>query len=78
MNQKGELTETTRANLVLKIDGEYFTPPVSCGLLRGVFREELLSNKKIKEKILYPSDLQKAEKIIAINSVRGFIECVYR
>ncbi|NNN21796.1 MAG: bifunctional anthranilate synthase component I family protein/class IV aminotransferase, partial [Acidimicrobiales bacterium] len=32
-NERGELTETTTANLALKIEGKWWTPPLSSGLL---------------------------------------------
>jgi len=51
-----------------------YTPPVECGLLAGTFRAKLLEQGKIKEKVLYPSDLEKAEKIFCFNSVRKMVE----
>lgn len=78
-NEKGELTEGARTNIVLQIDGKLFTPPQKCGLLNGILRQELLSQnheKKITEKILYKTDLKKAQKIFCINSVRGIQEVV--
>jgi len=73
VNEKGELTESTIANLVMRIGGKDYTPPVSCGLLAGTFRAELLAQEKIIERILYLADLQKAETIFLINSVRRWI-----
>ena len=73
-NEKGELTEGARSNIVLQLNGNLYTPPVQCGLLNGVFRQELLKNNKCTEKILYKKDLEKAEKIFCVNSVRGMVE----
>lgn len=73
-NEKGELTEGARSNIILEIDGKWFTPPVECGILNGVLRQRLLKQGKIKEKILRLEDLQKADKIYCINSVRGIVE----
>lgn len=70
-NERGELTEGTRSNIVLDIDGKLYTPPVSCGLLCGTYREKMLKQGKCTEKILYREDLVKAENIYCINSVRG-------
>lgn len=70
-NEKDELTEGARSNIVLQINGKLYTPPVSCGLLNGIGRQQL---KDIEEKILYKSDLENAEKIFCINSVRGMVE----
>ncbi|MDD3420323.1 MAG: bifunctional anthranilate synthase component I family protein/class IV aminotransferase, partial [Candidatus Gastranaerophilales bacterium] len=71
VNEKGELTEGARTNIVLEIDGEMYTPPISCGLLNGVFRQQMIDNGDLKEKILYPSDLTRAQNIFCINSLRG-------
>ena len=57
-NEKGELTEGARSNIVLQLNGNLYTPPVQCGLLNGVFRQELLKNNKCTEKILYKKDLE--------------------
>ena len=38
-NEHGELTEFTIGNLVVEMDGQFYTPPITCGLLAGTFRE---------------------------------------
>jgi len=73
-NEKGELTEGARSNVLLKIDGEMFTPNVGCGLLKGIMRQKMIKNGGITEKKLYLEDLKNAEKIFCINSVRGIVE----
>lgn len=70
LNERGEITESTIANVIAVIDGVWWTPPVECGLLPGVFREELLHQGKIRERVLRPQDLDRAEAIYFINSVR--------
>lgn len=70
-NTKGELTEGARSNIILQIDGKLYTPPVCCGLLRGIY---VSSMKNVTEKILYKNDLYKADKIFCANSVRGLVE----
>jgi len=73
-NEKGELTEGSRSNVLLQIDGELFTPSVASGLLKGVLRQKMLKTGGITEKKLYLDDLQNAEKVFCINSVRGIVE----
>lgn len=73
-NEKGELTEGSRSNIILQIDDKLYTPPVSCGLLNGVLRQKLVNDGKCLEKVLYKSDLINAQKIFCINSVRGIVE----
>ncbi|MDR0721769.1 MAG: aminodeoxychorismate synthase component I [Treponema sp.] len=73
-NERGELTEGSRTNMVLEIQGRRYTPPVSCGLLPGLYRQALLDRGECSEKILYPADLFQAEHIYCVNSVRGLQE----
>ena len=73
-NERGELTEGARSNIILQISGKLFTPPICCGLLNGIYRQKLLDNGKCEEKILYKSDIERAEKIFCVNSVRGMVE----
>lgn len=73
-NTKGELSEGSRSNVILKLNGELYTPPLECGLLNGTYRQKMLNDGICKEKILYKEDLLKAENIYCINSVRGMRE----
>lgn len=70
-NERGELTESSVANLVVTLDGRAWTPPVTSGLLAGTLRAELLDSGVIAERNLTPDDLARAERIELINSVRG-------
>ncbi len=72
-NARGELTESTRANLVLKLDGEWLTPPVASGLLAGTYRAELLARGRIRERVLPVAAFGEAEAVFLINSLRGWI-----
>jgi para-aminobenzoate synthetase / 4-amino-4-deoxychorismate lyase len=73
-NTNKEITETTMGNLVVEVDGQYFTPPVCCGLLAGTFREYLLFLGVIKEKIVTIDELLNADNVFLINSVRKWIK----
>ncbi len=77
-NAGGELTESTRANLVLEVAGECLTPPVRCGLLAGTYRAELLARGRIREQVLPIAALSSADKVFLINSVRGWIRVAGR
>ena len=72
-NSRGELTEFTIANLVVKANGEYFTPPIDCGLLAGTFRQHLLDEGHISEKVLRKDELVQFEEVWMINALRGWI-----
>jgi branched-subunit amino acid aminotransferase/4-amino-4-deoxychorismate lyase len=73
-NERGELTETCYGNVVLEIEGRRFTPPLSCGLLPGVFRAHLLERGEIQERTLPVRSLEAASAVFLINSVRRFCE----
>lgn len=72
-NERGELTEATRANLVLEIGGEWLTPELGCGLLAGTYREDLLARGRVQEAVLPVAALAAATRIFLVNSVRGWI-----
>ena len=74
VNRRGELTEAATANLVVRLDGVLYTPPLGAGLLPGVMREELLADGTLRERVIFPADLGQAEAIYLINSVRGWRE----
>lgn len=71
INTKKELTETSRCNVFLKIDGKFFSPPTKSGLLAGVFRSFILKKNSIFNKKLYVEDLMRAQAIYITNSVIG-------
>jgi para-aminobenzoate synthetase/4-amino-4-deoxychorismate lyase len=72
-NERRELTEFTRGNLVADIDGRLITPPRTCGLLAGVLRGELLRTGTIAEQVLRLDDLQRCARLWFINSLREWI-----
>ena len=74
INERGEITEGTFTNIAVEIKGELFTPPVKCGLLNGTYRQKLIEEGKIKEKIIYLKDLENADRIFCFNSVRKMVE----
>ena len=76
INERGELTETSRANLALRLDGQWWTPALSAGCLPGVERGRLLELRKITERVLTPADLGRAEEIAVLNSLRGWRSAV--
>jgi para-aminobenzoate synthetase / 4-amino-4-deoxychorismate lyase len=75
-NERGEITESTLANIVVEIDGVRVTPPLASGLLGGAFRGELLDSRQIHERLLTRHDVTRASRIWLINSVREWIDAV--
>ena len=72
-NTRGEVTESTIANVVVELGNRRVTPPVACGLLPGVFRQELLARGEIDEQIVRVEDLSRASGLWLINSLREWI-----
>lgn len=72
-NAVGELTEFTIGNLALKLDGQWYTPPLASGLLPGVMRAWLLSQHALVERTLTTADLGRAQGLALLNSVRGWL-----
>lgn len=75
-NEKNEVTEGATSNIIVKKGKFYYTPPVDCGLLNGVYRQYLMSRKDfpLKEKVLYESDIIETDRVYMCNSVRGMQE----
>jgi para-aminobenzoate synthetase/4-amino-4-deoxychorismate lyase len=71
-NLRGEVTEGAISNVFVEKDGRWFTPPVDCGLLPGVYRRHLLETRpEIEERVLSLDDLRAADAIYLANAVRG-------
>ena len=71
-NEKGEITESTIANVVVEREHARVTPPVDCGLLAGTFRAELLARGEIREAVVSVDELRAASRFWLINSVQGW------
>ena len=71
VNERGQLTETTIANLAVRLDGTWFTPPVESGCLPGVERGRLLREGHLTERILHVADLRVSEGLALVSSLRG-------
>jgi para-aminobenzoate synthetase/4-amino-4-deoxychorismate lyase len=72
-NQRGEVTESTIANVVVEMDGHLTTPPLSCGLLAGTLRAELLERGVVQEACMTVEDLRtRITRLWLVNSVRGW------
>jgi para-aminobenzoate synthetase/4-amino-4-deoxychorismate lyase len=72
VNERGECTETTTANLAVRRGPLWFTPPLSSGCLPGIAREIELERARIHEGVIQTSDLLVAEEIAVFNSLRGW------
>ncbi len=72
LNLDGQVTESAICNVFIEHRSRWFTPPVECGLLPGVYRRHLLQTRPgIVERVLYPDDLKSADAVYLTNAVRG-------
>lgn len=70
-NERGELTESTIANVFVTLDGRLVTPPLASGLLPGAFRAWLLERGEAVEGVIKLEDLPRCGAVFLGNSVRG-------
>ncbi|WP_347554927.1 chorismate-binding protein [Robbsia sp. KACC 23696] len=76
-NTAGELTEGGRSNVYLQLDGQWFTPPLQCGLLPGVMRQAILDGAvpgapSVTERVLQRKDVARAQACALSNGLRGW------
>jgi para-aminobenzoate synthetase/4-amino-4-deoxychorismate lyase len=72
INERGEVCEGAISNLFIRKGIQFFTPPLHCGLLNGIYRHYFLKTRPFAfEKLLTIDDLKKADLIYTANSVRG-------
>ena len=71
--EDGRLVEGGRTSVFLKLEGRWYTPPVSDGALPGVMRGLVLADPRWQaaERRLGAADLARAEALMACNALRG-------
>jgi para-aminobenzoate synthetase/4-amino-4-deoxychorismate lyase len=72
VNERGEITEASTANVAVRLGGSWWTPPVGHGCLPGIERARLVIAGVLRERVLLPADLRRAERLAVINSLRGW------
>jgi para-aminobenzoate synthetase/4-amino-4-deoxychorismate lyase len=72
-NAAGRLVEGGRSNVFVRLDGRWWTPPLTDGALPGVMRGVLLADPAwdAHERSLTRADLARAEAIVVCNALRG-------
>lgn len=70
-NALGEITESTMANVAVKIDGKMYTPPVHCGVLPGTRRAYMLDQGRLRERVISVQEVLGNPNVYLLNSVRG-------
>ncbi len=72
INTRGQITETCAANVAVKLDGRWWTPPLDAGLLAGTERAALLADGTLAERPIRIDEAISAEEVAVFNSVRGW------
>jgi para-aminobenzoate synthetase/4-amino-4-deoxychorismate lyase len=72
INERGEVTETTRATVAVRLGERWCTPPLRCGLLPGIQRAKDLTNGRLVERVITMDDLLRADAVATLSSLRGW------
>jgi branched-chain amino acid aminotransferase len=81
LNERGEVSECTSANIFAAFGGEVSTPPLDSGCLPGVTRELLLDVVRVPgvtvvERALKPADLERADQVFITSTTRDLLPAV--
>jgi para-aminobenzoate synthetase/4-amino-4-deoxychorismate lyase len=75
LNERDEVTEGAISNIFIRKGESLLTPPLSSGVLPGIFRRYLLETEtSAREAVLTIRDLESADAIYLCNSLRGMRE----
>jgi para-aminobenzoate synthetase/4-amino-4-deoxychorismate lyase len=72
VNDLGEVTESTIANLAVRLGDRWVTPPIDSGLLPGTYRGVLVREGRLEERPVTVAELRSAAEIALVSSVRGW------
>jgi branched-chain amino acid aminotransferase len=81
LNERGEVSECTSANIFIANGDRVLTPPLSSGCLGGITREVLLGEMQecgvpIAERTLFPADLESADEVFITSTTRNLLPVV--
>ncbi len=82
LNERGEVSECTSANIFVAQGRSVYTPPLASGCLPGVTRAVLLeeirpmSGLRVSEKVLFPADLESADEVFITSTTRELLPVV--
>lgn len=76
LNAKGHVVDGTMSNLFVVKDNQLLTPDLSISGVAGVMRETVIELAQklqitVKEKIILPADIEKADEVFLTNSLFG-------
>jgi para-aminobenzoate synthetase/4-amino-4-deoxychorismate lyase len=72
VNLGGHVTESTIANLAVRLGDRWVTPPIEVGLLPGTYRDVLVRDGTLAERAVTISEVREARELALVSSVRGW------
>ena len=69
-NKKNEVTETAISNLLLRLQDQWVTPPITSGLLPGVVRAIAIEQCDVKVRPIHISEIADIESAFLVSSLR--------
>jgi para-aminobenzoate synthetase/4-amino-4-deoxychorismate lyase len=76
INDRGEVTESTIANVAARIEGRWVTPPIEAGLLPGIGRAAALEEGSLIEAPVTIEDLRSSQELALVSDARGWRRAV--
>lgn len=78
LNERGEVSECTSANIFIAQGNQVWTPPLVSGCLPGITREVLLETVRVEgiplgERTLYQEDLERASEVFVTSTTRDLL-----
>lgn len=79
LNESNQLAEGGRSNIFIQLDGHWYTPPLSAGVLPGIMRAKILQDPTwaATERTLNIADLRAAQQVMVCNSLRGAMRAYF-
>ncbi|MGI8882430.1 MAG: chorismate-binding protein [Jatrophihabitans sp.] len=71
VNEHGRAIETTVGNLLFRLDGCWWVPPLSDGGLPGIGRRYALESGAVRERSIQAAELAGCEALAVVNDLRG-------
>ena len=69
-NEKNEVTETSVSNIVLRINDQWVTPPISAGILPGIMRQISIENCGVHVRAIHVSEIPEVTSAFLLSSLR--------
>lgn len=69
-NRSNEVTETSISNIVLRIDNQWVTPPISAGILPGIMRQIAIEECDVQVRSIHVSEIPNVTSAFLLSSLR--------